>query len=166
MNATIQPPQQRSLEPLMREYVAICNHAMAKNKDKFWYQQAHKIGKAVGDGKNFRTLVYEDNPAHTQASFILHFDAGKPELRLDDSANEKEAAFTWKTPVSYLKDVVEERPTWYLEQPTRLDWQWLKARAQDTLEHRSRGSALTTGILIGAATFALGYWAASGARQR
>ncbi len=165
MNTSIQPPQQRNLEPLMREYVAICNHAMAKSKDQFWYQQAHKISKAV-DGKNFRTLVYEDNPTNTQAAFTLHFDAEKPELRLDDSASEEDAIFTWKTPVSYLKDVVEERPTWYLEQPTRLDWQWLKARANDTLEHRPPASTLTTGILIGAATFALGYFVASSARRR
>lgn len=164
MNASIQPPQQRNLEPLMREYVAICNHAMSKSKDQFWYQQAHKISKAV-DGKNFRTLVYEDNPTNTQAVFTLRFDAEKPELRLEETADKGEGAFTWKAPVSYLKDVVEERPTWYLEQPTRLDWQWLKARANDSLECRPPAVTLATGILIGAATFALGYFVASSAKR-
>lgn len=161
MESSIQPPQQRTLEPLMREYIAICNHAMAKNKEKFGYRQAHIIGKALADGANFRTVIYQDKPSETQAVYTLHFDAEKPELRLDDTANPEEGAFTWKAPVSYLRDVVETRPMWYLEQPTRLDWQWLKARTNDTLDHGSPRSMLALGVVVGAATLALGSFAAS-----
>jgi hypothetical protein len=153
---------QSSIEPLMNKYVTLCNRAIAENEDKFWYQQAKKLNRAIwNDGARFRTLVYGDNPKETQAQFTLHFDVDRHELSLGPDTTEEDVAFTWKTPVSYLQDVVEERPDWYLEHPVRLDWQWLKARANDSLEHSSPRSAFASGFVLGAFIFMLGYYAAS-----
>ncbi|HEY7886213.1 MAG TPA: hypothetical protein VIC08_14810 [Cellvibrionaceae bacterium] len=154
----------------MREYVAICNHAMAKSKHKLGYRQAHKMSKTVADGANFRTIIYENNPSDTQAIFTLSFDAETPQLHLNETdskgAREEKGAFTWKAPVSYLKDVVETRPMWYLENPAQLDWQWLKARADDTLHHQPPRSVLASGVILGAAAMALGFIAASTTKRK
>lgn len=143
-----------TLDPLMSEYVALCNRAIAENADRLLFRQAERVSRALWGEAHFRTLVYEDHPRQVLTEYLLHFDADAGRLHLLPRGTEaEEVAFTWKTPVSYVRDVVENRPDWYLAHPMQLDWQWMRQRAGDELRERPRWATfgIAGGALVGVA---------------
>jgi hypothetical protein len=146
--------RKEELERLLSDYVALCNRAIAENEDAFWVRQAKRLNRALWGGASFRALVYDENPSDPLAAFVIHFDADDGVLSLA-SAEEHEVAFTWAAPLRYLEDVVRERPRWYLDHPTRLDWSWLEHRVRDEAAHRFDGRSFAVGALLGAAVASL-----------
>lgn len=147
-----------SLEDLMSGYLDICNRAMQENIDKFWYQQAKRLNRILWDESNFHTIVYDLDPDITLDEFMIHFNPDERELSLI-SPEGQEVAFTWKVPLGYLKDVVENRPDWYIEHPVMLDWKWLTERTRtESMDLMRKPRLLKTGItgfLLGTAAGAL-----------
>lgn len=150
MNTTPSNPigETQARELLVR-YAELCNRAMRQNSHKAWFRKAKQASKLMVGGSKFHTIVYESDPGQPIAEATLHFDADREAVRLLDG-DEKEAAFTWKVSTSYLRDVVETRPDWYVANPLRLDWKWLADRVED--EWRERDSEpIALGFLVGLA---------------
>jgi hypothetical protein len=150
MNAKPSDPiEVKEARQLLVRYAELCNRAIRQNAHKAWFRKAKQASKLVVGGSKFHTIVYENDPGQPVTEATLQFDAGRETIRvLDDDA--KDAAFTWKISTSYLRDVVETRPNWYVANPLRLDWKWLADRVGD--EWRERNSEpVALGFLVGLA---------------
>ncbi|MBB3036010.1 hypothetical protein [Hoyosella altamirensis] len=160
MNVSAAKIQGNTTRDLLSGYLLICNRAMAENKDKFWYQQAKKLNRQLWGGANFRTVIYETDPDVTVGEYTIHFDPVEKSLSILPPGDH-DVAFTWKASTDYLRDVVHDRPDWYLAHPAMLDWVWMKERARDQLVHRVDGRSFIAGVTLGvAATAAIRRWAA------
>lgn len=164
MNASTRSQYDGPLEQLLSDYVALCNRAMAENKDRFWYRQARRLNRALLGGANFRTIVQGEDPDEVLGEFTIHFDPDDQVLSLLPPGNH-DVAFSWRAPVGYLDDVVHERPEWYLERPMRLDWVWLKERMGKAAD-RVDGRSLAAGFVLGAAAVLLAVCAVPRERER
>jgi hypothetical protein len=129
-NASTDKRNGGNAEHLLSDYIALCNRAIAENRDKFWYRQAKRLNRALWGGADFRTLVYDEDPDDVIGEFTIHFDPDGRELRLLPPGDH-DVAFSWKVSTAYLRDVVLERPDWYLEHPAMLDWIWIRERVRD-----------------------------------
>jgi len=157
MNMDVENQLEIALEDLMNDYLDVCNRAIRENVNNFWYQQAKKLNRMAWDESNFHTIIYDKNPDITLDEFVIHFNPDERELSLT-SPEEKDVAFTWKVPLSYLQDVAKNRPDWYIEHPVMLDWKWLTERTRtESMEliGTTKFKAGMTGFLLGAATGAL-----------
>lgn len=147
---------QTDLEELLSGYLAVCNRVLAKNK--FWYRQVKRLNKVLLDNMNFRTIVYDQDPGQVLGAFTIRFEKENHKMSLLPPGDHN-TAFAWKVPVRYLRDVVENRPEWYLRHPVKLDWKWLTTRISDETASRSNGrkalAAGTAGVVLGAAIGAL-----------
>jgi hypothetical protein len=145
-DTTINAEQARAL---LRDYVQVCNRAIRQNAGKTWFRAAKEASKlAVGDA-NFRTIVYEGDPNRSLAEVILHFDADQDTIRIAPDGT-ADASLSWKVSTDYLRDVVENRPEWYVANPLMLDWKWLSDRVGRQIGSRE-GEPLAFGFLIGLA---------------
>lgn len=147
------------IERLMASYIAICNRAIARNKDRFWFEQGKRLNRAIWGGSSFRTVVYDENPDDVLAEFEIMLDPEAEALGLIPPGAQ-EPSFSWKVPIGYLRDVVDERPDWYLEHPLALDGVWFADRVRDELRTRTDQAAARP-ALSAASSFALGFAAAS-----
>lgn len=150
MNAKpIEPIGEKEARQLLARYAELCNGAIRQNSHKTWFRKAKQASKLVAGNPKFRTIVYESDPDLPLAEATLQFDAGRDAVRILDG-DDKDAAFTWKVSTSYLSDVVETRPDWYVANPLRLDWKWFADRVGD--EWRERDSEpVALGFLVGLA---------------
>jgi hypothetical protein len=165
MKHPINKRRRENTEKLLSDYVDLCNRVMAENRDKFWYRQAKSLNRLLWGGANFRTVVYEGDPSNIVAEFTLHFDPDLRALQLLPPGDHK-VAFTWKASTAYLRDVVHERPSWFLEHPLMLDWVWMKRRMGDQIAHRVDGRSHAAGVALGVAAAVLASAALSRRREK
>jgi hypothetical protein len=146
------------LEGILSQYVSICNRIMAEHSDERWFRAGQGLNRAVLGETTLHTIVYDEHPDRVLGEFILHFDPETEELSLLP-AGAREVSFTWKVPLTYLEDVVHERPGWYLEHPLMLDGMWVTERARDEVRaNRGPLVAALAGLFIGAAIGAASAW--------
>lgn len=131
---------------LFSRYVDLCNQVMEANQDTFWFRRAMHL-----NGRNFRVVVYDQDPGSVIVSFTVRLDMNRPEVRLLQDENVHDIAFSWKTPLSYLEEVVA-KPERYLSQPQLLNWEWLMERVQDEAGYRADGKSMAAGFVLGATT--------------
>jgi hypothetical protein len=147
-----------AVKTLITDYLNICNRALRESVGDFWYELGKQINRTLWEEPNFRTLVYDQDPDIIIEDCIIHFDLEKRELSLIP-AEEQQVACTWKVPLDYLKDVVENRPEWYIEHPVMLDWKWLTERTRTESRDIMRKPRLLrtaiAGFLLGTAAGAL-----------
>ncbi|MDZ5076598.1 hypothetical protein [Nesterenkonia sp. HG001] len=141
--------QGEHLESLVEDYIALCNRAMNENWHSFSYRQAKRLNRLLWGGSNFRTVVYGDDPSEVVEAFTIHFDPDEQALSLLPPGDH-DIAFAWKVSVAYLRDVVQERPEWYVAHPMMLDWIWMKDYASDEIG-RIDGRSFVAGAALGAA---------------
>jgi len=142
-------------ERLVEDYVDICNRAMAENMDRFLFRQAKRLNRKIWDGADFHTVVYDEHPERVVGEYTLRFDPDTARLRVLESGDH-DAAFSWRVPLDYLNDVVNERPQWYLAHPIMLDGVWIADRVRDEFRtHRGSIAAVAAGVVVGAALGAL-----------
>lgn len=112
-------------DSLLRRYIEICNEAIEKNGDKFPYSAIWGAALPQVEGK--------------QLAFALRDDRPKARLRVAvdgahlDAANEGETCqdVDWVFDYSHLKDVIENADA-CINEPTRLDWSWLRSVTPET----------------------------------
>lgn len=119
----------KKVEELMKGYLEVCHRAIHENKDTLYSKIAGKAAKLGPDNISFTAVVYDDMPDNIVGKYNINFNIEELELEIL-SGETPENNFTWKVPLRYLKDVVEERPEWYVEQPLRLDFKWLAERVE------------------------------------
>jgi|GEM_PF-4399714 len=156
----------KQVEKLFASYLDVCNRAIAENRDRRWLMAALKLNGVVFDGANFHTLVIGEDGREVLGEFTMHFDASdeeQPLSLLPDGAHE--SVFSWRAPVTYLEDVVHERPDWYVAHPLRIDWGWMKHRAVQAAGKVDTGW-LVTGLVLGATATALAAYAGARCRDK
>lgn len=152
-------------EALISDYLAICNQVLKNHADQGQTRQALRLAKRANDGEPFTAIVYDNHPDEVLGEFPLRFDPEAREISLSRTDPE-DSAFSWKVPLSYLSDVVLERPTWYLQHPLMLDWKWLTQRIGDEVTEPLDARSLAVGALLGAAGFYAGQFAVRAVRTR
>lgn len=86
------------------------------------------------DGHRATVLVYEDDPAHREASFTVRWsDGGLGMLTRGTGPHETR----WKVSRRHLESPVGD-PERYVDNPALLDLDWLATRVPDGLRHLGR----------------------------
>lgn len=139
----------RDPHTLLMNYIDICNQAIEKNRDTRMFRQLESLGEKYGRPLNVHTIIYDRNPGDVVAGAVVRFNPSVPALEMLP-VGDYEASLRWKAPLDYLEDVVLRRPDWYLENPLRLDWSWMKERVSDEMDYRVDIPSLATGVALGA----------------
>jgi hypothetical protein len=121
MPVSNEPTDEREYENVFRQYLDICNQAIAENKDKFPYTGIWNARlKGIDQLAHVNAVVFDDRP---KAAYLLHLT---PEMRIEIS--EKKALANdepWPFPYQYMKRVIKN-PDKYIANPARLQWGWLQ----------------------------------------
>ncbi len=115
------PPDEDEYENVFRQYLAVCNQAIAENKDKFPYTGIWNARlKGIDPLPHVNAVVFDDRP---KASYLLHLT---PEMKIEISEKKAQAADDpWPFPYQYMKRVIRN-PEKYIANPARLQWGWLQ----------------------------------------
>lgn len=112
-------------EPLVQQYIAICNRALAANKDKFPFREIWETQwKRFGANNTLRCALYDDRP---KLIYDLQLRPNIKIVIMPTASNS--SADAWPFRISYLQEVCTH-PDVYIEHPLRLNWRWL-GQAQD-----------------------------------
>lgn len=107
-------------DALFKQYVDVCNRALSSHAAEFPYKQIWGAFRHVAGKEGVRVAVYDDQP---KTEYALRFE--EDHIEADRSGDEESPVV--RLNLSYLKQVVEH-PEEYIENPARLDWDWLKNR--------------------------------------
>ena len=140
----------RNLDTLMSDYLSVCNQALKGHIDNGFYRRAMRLSRVVFGGEVFTAVVYDTHPDEVLGEFSIRFDGDAHKLEMVDDDAEADA-YAWKVPLTYLRDVVIERPTWYINHPLMLDWNWLTRRVGDEVTEPVDGRSFVFGALAGLA---------------
>ena len=110
---------QQDFSELVERYLEVCNQAIHKNQDIFPYKQMLEASEAF-QGAGWRFTVYDDEP---KGSYRFHLKDDYIEME----PCEKEHEDGWALNTSYLHKVTQN-PQEYINNPMKLDWDWLKNR--------------------------------------
>lgn len=112
---------QEEIDALFRQYVMICNQALQAHAHEFPYKQIWNAVERLQSSKPVDLTIYDDEPQH-------HYKVSLQDHHIDLVQDEEDETHQgWKLNTSYLRRVVEN-PEEYINQPARLDWDWLKDR--------------------------------------
>lgn len=109
-----------SAQTLLQRYLEICNDALKKHGDKLPYKEIVSAVKRTIDDHPLELAVYDDKP---KAAFTLSLK----EEKLVSNGYPEDVKKAWRMDLSYLRQVVEQ-PKEYIENPEKLDLDWLKSR--------------------------------------
>ena len=117
-------------DELFRNYLDICNRALAEHRDEPRFRQAVKDAEKLPAGGRTAVALHEDLDSAPVETFTIGFNEG--EVRLVSHAAEEpdyedEPAFLWRVSTEDLREVVAN-PEPYIEDPLQLDWDWVFAR--------------------------------------
>jgi hypothetical protein len=102
----------------------VFNEAIAAHESASPYREILAMGDKLFGGKNVGVAVYKDNPDQPFDYFTVRFLNGKLELV---ARGKQEPEIAWKVSQDYLSKV-SENPRDYIDNPVKLDWDWLKSR--------------------------------------
>lgn len=105
---------------LLRRYIEICNEAIEKNGDKFPYSAIWGAALPKVEGKQLEFALRDDRPKAC-LRVAVEGDHLDPE-----QSGEVCQDLDWVFDYSFLKDVVENADA-CIDEPTRLDWAWLRS---------------------------------------
>jgi len=107
-------------ERVFERYLAVCNEALEKNKDKFPFMEIWRARwKSLGPDNVMQCAVYDDRP---KIKYTLHLTEDmKIEIVKKEHVSPEEV---WPFKFSYLKEVVDNSQD-YIDHPAKLDWGWL-----------------------------------------
>jgi hypothetical protein len=116
-------------EVLFKNYIDICNQALEENKDKFPFDCILHGVQNASKSKAIRVKIVNDMG---RPEFHLKLNNGEVQYDLMNCQKRcsscHDACTTtndaWSVRTSYLQDVINH-PQQYIENPARLDWEWL-----------------------------------------
>ena len=109
---------------LFTQYVNVVNQALGENRDRVPYKQLLTAAEKLLANRRMGVAVYKDDPTTPHDFFTLTFSDGTFEVA---AHGKEEPDFDWKVKEDHLRQVVEN-PEPYIQQPARLDLDWLKSR--------------------------------------
>ena len=105
--------------------VDVVNSAVIQHRDKPVIRQLLAAADKTLDGKRFGVAVYRGDADTPHDYFTLAYRQGKLELA---SRGKDKPDIAWKVSQDYLREV-SSNPQAYIDNPARLDLDWLKSRA-------------------------------------
>ncbi|PIR38694.1 MAG: hypothetical protein COV35_05905 [Alphaproteobacteria bacterium CG11_big_fil_rev_8_21_14_0_20_39_49] len=117
---TEKSPEQIEIEELFNKYLDICNKALDRHKDKSPYKDILSSVHTIVDSNPIELAIYDDVP---KGAFSIQCK----DMKLVFNGTPRDIKKAWRFNLSYLKNVVE-RPDEYIENPDKLDMDWLKSR--------------------------------------
>ncbi len=111
---------QKTMNAVMKRYIEICNEAIEKNNSLFPSAQFHIMGRTITEKNPILLAVYDDRPKGAYSLLV-----SDKQLALGNTPTELEKA--WRLKLSHIEDVLSN-PAEYIDQPNKLDLEWLKVR--------------------------------------
>ncbi len=105
----------------------VFNDAMDKLRDKPLIKDLMSLVDKQTAGRQFGIAVYGDNPDKPFDYYTVRLHNQRLELV---SRGKDAPDLDWKVSIDYLEDVAEN-PEKYIDNPAKLDFEWLKHRLQD-----------------------------------
>lgn len=105
----------------------VMNEALENLRDKPLIKEIVSLMDKQAAGRKFGVAVYAEDPDTPHDYFTIRNHNGKLELV---SRGKDAPDIDWKTSTDYLRDV-NENPQAYIDNPLKLDIEWLKHRLQD-----------------------------------
>lgn len=109
---------------LFMGYLDVVNRALDEHSDTPVIGQVLSLMNKLGDGKKFGAAIYKSDPQSPFDYFTVRLANGKFEL---DSRGKDNPDIDWRVAQEYLTAVNDE-PDKYVDNPARLDLDWLKTR--------------------------------------
>ncbi|MDX1649123.1 MAG: hypothetical protein R3263_04645 [Myxococcota bacterium] len=109
---------------LFTQYLNVVNAAVAAHKDETPYKQMIQAADKLAGDTRFGVEVYADDPGEPYESFTVRHDEGRLELV---AHGKEDVDLDWKVSRDYLQKVVDDAQT-YIDEPGRLDLDWLRSR--------------------------------------
>lgn len=106
---------------LLQDYLDICNAAIEANKDRFPFKQ---ILSAAQDNEHKDAVLVQIMDSYSPARYIIHVKERKALIDSDPECDNCSCGAAWLVDSSFLQDVMDN-PLSYIENPARLDWDWL-----------------------------------------
>lgn len=116
---------------LFTQYINVVNKAIHEHKDEFPYNFLLKGGEKLLGDKNIGVAVYSSDPSSPHDYFTLNM-RNNGTLDVIEHGKRKgggEPKVEWKVPEGHLRQVVDD-PAPYINQPAKLDLDWLRARVR------------------------------------
>lgn len=114
-------------DDLFEQYINICNQALESNSDRFPFKQILNAAKNNDDSQNIEVCIIDDHPIPSHTIQLLNNQITEKK----DTGCEKncptcqcQTQRQWRVPKSYLEDVINN-PQSYIDNPAKLDWDWL-----------------------------------------
>lgn len=111
---------------LFHKYLDICNKALDANRERFPFKQI--LGAARDQATAARKVevcIVDDRP---RASFVIGIEkdkiTGEPKGSCEEACQNCRCNRQWHVARSYLEAVVKN-PQTYIDNPARIDWEWL-----------------------------------------
>ncbi|MCB1680910.1 MAG: hypothetical protein H6858_07875 [Rhodospirillales bacterium] len=102
-------------------YLRVCNQALHQNSRRFPFQQILQgLGQHTTDGKAVEVLIIDDQPVE---GFCITYNREDRAVVADQQFNSLPKR-KWKVTKSYLLDVIRN-PGEYINNPAKIDWEWL-----------------------------------------
>lgn len=102
----------------------VINAALEKHADAMPYKALIQGSEKVLSDRNIGVSVYEKDPKSPFDYFTIRFRDGSFELV---SHGKQEPEMAWNVSRDYLEKVAENADD-YIQNPVKLDWDWLKDR--------------------------------------
>lgn len=115
------PHSPTEYDALFHQYLDVCNAAISSHREEFPYKQIWGAVRHSLEKGAVRVAIYDDQP---KTEYEIHLEDDHIEAEADRHAAD---APVWRMNLSYLLQVVEH-PEEYIQNPARLDWDWLKSR--------------------------------------
>jgi hypothetical protein len=111
-------------DSLMRRYLDVVNRALEAHRDEFPFEQIIEAGEKLAEDSEIGVSVYKTDPGNPHDSYTIAFSDERFELVAHGQENPD---IGWKVKEEYLEKVVDH-PQRYIENPAKLDFDWLWSR--------------------------------------
>ena len=117
--------QAQDYHVLFSQYIAVCNKALTKNKDKFPFRQIWQSVQEVNQGDIVDVQIIDD---HTTPRFRMKMEQNQ--ITEANCARQNKCCGgcikrLWHVQTSYLQHVVENSDS-YIDNPAMINWEWLQ----------------------------------------
>ena len=113
-----------SSSALFTEYVNVANQAIGRRRDDFPFKQLLDAADSLLDDRKVNVGIYKTDADNPHDWFTMEFNGDTFDIAQHGKTDE---GLTWKVSQEYLEGVVDN-PSDYIENPTQLDFEWLKER--------------------------------------
>lgn len=127
---------ERDIYQLFDEALGVTNKALEENRDSKVLGTLISAGDKFLEGHKAGVEIYDEEPSKPFDYFTIRYLNGKLEIL---ARGKSEHDTEWKVSRAYLKDVADN-PQKYIDNPAKLNLDWLKARLPDSVRAVREGA--------------------------